>query len=134
MHEVKSVQLCDWSECNETGSYPAPAADETEKQRYFCLKHVKIYNKSFNFFEKMSDEEIVEYKDSSATGHRPTWTMGTRRAGQAQDKWKDPLELMKHYTTASQRTKIANSKKASSGQSAALEVLNLDENSCRQRH
>ncbi len=129
LKEVKSIQTCDWDHCKDTAPYPAPAADGSTQQRYFCIQHIKVYNKSFNFFEKMSDEEITEYKESSTTGHRPTWTLGTRRAGTQgiQDKWKDPLELMKHYTTTSQRTKIAQARTASPGQISALDILDLTE-------
>ena len=43
---------------------------------WFCLEHVREYNQSFNYFEGMSDEEVLAYQTSNLTGHRPTWSMG----------------------------------------------------------
>jgi hypothetical protein len=45
---------------------------------WFCMEHIRQYNKSWNFFAGMSDDEVLRYKDEDITGHRPTWAMGTR--------------------------------------------------------
>ena len=34
-------------------------------------------SKNYNFFEGMSEEEIIDYQISSIIGHRPTWKSGT---------------------------------------------------------
>ena len=51
--------ICDWKNCNEIGSYKAPVEkDNSRKYRLLCLKHIKIFNKSWNYFENMNDQEI----------------------------------------------------------------------------
>ena len=45
----------------------------------FCLEHVREYNKSYNYFSGMPDDEIDAYRQASATGHRPTWAIGDGR-------------------------------------------------------
>ncbi len=42
----------------------------------FCLDHVREYNKSYNYFAGMADDDVAAYQRSAATGHRPTWAMG----------------------------------------------------------
>ncbi len=37
---------------------------------------MREYNKSYNYFSGMPDEEIDAYRKAAATGHRPTWAMG----------------------------------------------------------
>ena len=38
---------------------------------------MREYNQSYNFFQGMSDEDVLEYQKDAITGHRPTWKMGT---------------------------------------------------------
>jgi hypothetical protein len=42
---------------------------------HFCPRHAAEYNKSWNFFAEMSEQEIRAYQRADATGHRPTWNM-----------------------------------------------------------
>lgn len=68
---------CDWEGCNKPGPYPAPRGRGREGQYlHFCLDHVRQYNKSYNYFAGMSDEDIATYQTQTVTGHRPTWSMG----------------------------------------------------------
>src|SRR4029078_11797404 len=48
-----------------------------------CMYHVREYNKSYNCFSGMKDDDVVAYQRSAATGHRPTWTMGVNYDGEA---------------------------------------------------
>lgn len=125
--EVEAQRGCDWPECSEGGSYPAPDADGSKDRRFFCLDHIRTYNQSFNFFEGMSEEDIQAYQRSAHTGHRPTWTMGANRASpsEATDwQWQDPLDLMPKMAA---RQKAGNApRKASTGQTRALGALGLD--------
>ena len=42
--------ICDWENCKEPGSYKAPVErDNVRKYRLLCLKHIKIFNKNWNF-------------------------------------------------------------------------------------
>lgn len=77
--EPAAVPECEWHGCHHPGGYRAPKGRMREGQYFnFCLDHVRQYNKSYNYFSGMADEEIVAYRDASATGHRPTWAMGAR--------------------------------------------------------
>jgi hypothetical protein len=37
---------------------------------------VQAYNKSYNYFQGMSDAEVEAFQKEAITGHRPTWSMG----------------------------------------------------------
>ncbi len=77
---------CEWNGCREPGRFPAPMGRGREGQYFkFCLEHVRQYNKSYNYFAGMSEEEIAHYQKNTTTGHRPTWSMGLKgkRSGDA---------------------------------------------------
>ena len=70
--------ICDWENCNETGSYKAPVEkDNSKKYRLLCLNHIKIFNKNWNYFENMSDQEIEFFIKSDLTWHKSTKTFGS---------------------------------------------------------
>src|SRR5450759_2424697 len=69
---------CEWHGCKEKGTNRAPKGRNTENQYWrFCIKHVREYNQSYNFFSGMSDAAVMAFQKDALTGHRPTWKMGT---------------------------------------------------------
>ncbi len=75
--EMGEVRLCDDPECQETGEFRAPKSrDDLRTYFWFCLRHVREYNRTWNYFQGMSQAEIEAYQHSSNTWHRPTWTIG----------------------------------------------------------
>lgn len=74
---------CDWPECRLPAPHLAPKGRGREGEYFhFCVEHVREYNRSYNFFKGMSDDEAEKFQEGLATGHRPTWKIGTnRRAG-----------------------------------------------------
>lgn len=68
---------CEWEGCREAGRYPAPKGRGREGQYYrFCLDHVRQYNKAYNYFAGMSDDEVARFQKDTVIGHRPTWSVG----------------------------------------------------------
>ena len=42
--------ICDWNNCSEIAEYKAPVErDNSKKFRMLCLKHVKEFNKNWNY-------------------------------------------------------------------------------------
>lgn len=75
---------CEWEGCEAAGSHRAPKGRGREGQYHrYCLDHVRLYNKSYNYFSGMGDDAVAAYQKDALTGHRPTWTMGVNRWGQA---------------------------------------------------
>jgi hypothetical protein len=97
---------CDWKGCERRGTHRAPRGRNREGEYYnFCQAHVAAYNKSYNYFSGMSDDEISDYQKSASTGHRPTWTMGVNNKQEGSPFWQgteaaeaaadDPLQILK---------------------------------------
>ena len=65
--------ICDWNNCFEEAYYKAPVEkDNSKKYRMLCLNHVKEFNKNWNYFEGMDDNQIYEFVKSDMTWHKPT--------------------------------------------------------------
>ena len=70
--------ICDWSKCNKIGMYKAPIEkDNSKKFRLLCLEHIKEFNKSWNYFSDMNNEEIENFVKSDLTWHKPTKSFGS---------------------------------------------------------
>ena len=63
--------ICDWNNCNEIGEYRAPIEkDNSRKYRMLCLEHVKEFNKNWNYFSGMSDNQVINFLKSDMTWQR----------------------------------------------------------------
>ena len=73
----RQTQTCQWPGCEESGCYKAPKGRGREGEYFqYCLEHVRAYNKNYNYFAGMTDDDIARYQKASVTGHRPTWQSG----------------------------------------------------------
>ena len=73
----RGEQPCEWHGCGHVGGYRAPKGRAHEGEYYnLCLDHVREYNKSYNYFAGMKDDDVAAYQRSASLGHRPTWTLG----------------------------------------------------------
>jgi hypothetical protein len=65
--------ICDWENCDQIGSYRAPLEkDNSKKYRLLCLEHIKIFNKKWNYFSNMTDQEVEYFVKSDLTWHKAT--------------------------------------------------------------
>lgn len=87
--KAQENRLCDHGSCDLLGEHPAPKRVGDGKY-WFCKRHAAEYNKSFNFFDTMSDEEQKDFRENARYGGAPTWRMGAgpmggTKAGKAND-------------------------------------------------
>ncbi|MGI9414322.1 MAG: J domain-containing protein [Hyphomicrobiales bacterium] len=72
---------CEWPDCEDAGTHRAPKGRGHDGEYHlFCLNHVREYNRSYNYFSGMDNDQVIDYQKSSLTGHRPTWRLGVNRA------------------------------------------------------
>ena len=110
-------KYCEWKDCEEKGKYRAPTSRENLREfKWFCLKHVKLYNKSWDYFKGKTSDEIYNEIAKDATWHRPT-SKRTRSF-----KFEDNLNFIK------KEKKIFKEKLLSENESKvvnALSILNM---------
>ena len=65
--------ICEYAGCNEAGIYKAPTERDNSKNfKWLCEQHIKLFNKNWNYFDGMSQNEIENFIKSDQTWHRPT--------------------------------------------------------------
>ena len=70
--------ICEWDNCKEKGDYKAPIEkDNSKNYRWLCKEHVKLFNKSWDYFDGMNQGEIEDFLKSDMTWHRPTQQFGS---------------------------------------------------------
>ena len=70
--------ICEWENCKETGKFKAPVEkDNSKKYKWLCEEHIKIFNKSWDYFEGMTQTEFENFLRSDLTWHRPTQQFGS---------------------------------------------------------
>ncbi len=117
--------------CEAEGTHRAPMGRLREGQYFcFCLDHVREYNATYNYFNGMNDTDVARYMKDATVGHRPTWSMGTRRgaAGYREEgaPTEDPLGLYRNRFRQAQPAK-KREPRYSPVTMRALAALNLDE-------
>jgi curved DNA-binding protein CbpA len=71
------LRRCQAQGCTAEGCHRAPKGRHAEGEYlWFCLDHVRLYNKSYNYFAGMNDAAIQAFQKEAVIGHRPTWRMG----------------------------------------------------------
>lgn len=77
---VPHMRLCDHANCEEGGEFRAPKSPNHLNEYYwFCLSHVREYNKSWDFYRGMSIQEVEASRVSDITWNRPSWPVGSWR-------------------------------------------------------
>jgi DnaJ domain len=68
---------CQHPECNLPGVYRAPKSrKQLNEYFWFCLDHVREYNKAWDYYAGMSQAEIERQVRNDVVGQRPTWPLG----------------------------------------------------------
>lgn len=54
---AQNVRLCDRHGCDRPGECPAPKSPNSPERWYFCQEHAAEYNKGWDYFAGLDDEE-----------------------------------------------------------------------------
>ena len=74
--ENHSFKKCDSYKCNEKGEYRAPKSRiRLNEYFFFCLNHVKEYNKSWDFYKGLSVNQIESSMREDIIWNRPSWPL-----------------------------------------------------------
>jgi len=83
-----SLRMCDFDGCGEAGVHPAPKSPFSKEKWWFCPHHAAEFNRNWNFFEEMTDEEAAafargerRYAESFAQSDAWSWGGDTDESG-----------------------------------------------------
>ncbi len=72
----QKLDHCAHRGCRAPAEHRAPISpDRPGEFQHFCLEHIKIFNKQWDYFKGKESDEIFAFQSDAFTGHRPTWKM-----------------------------------------------------------
>ena len=102
------TKYCEWKGCNEKGIHKAPRNREYLREfRWFCLEHVREYNKKWNYFSGLSQIEIEKELKADFSWHLPTWPMSENLNN---NNIKDDFEILDSTTNMNKISNLENNK------------------------
>lgn len=115
------LRPCDVPGCSEPGDYRAPQSRSRLNQYYwFCLDHVREYNRAWNFLDGMTDDQVEVMVRQDTVWQRPTWPLGGWRA--AEDALRREAEWLHGQSAGAQaRTDSADDRAGGAPQAPTTE-------------
>jgi curved DNA-binding protein CbpA len=127
MAENAKARKCDHPGCDESGEYRAPKSRAAGDYYWFCLKHVAEYNKSWNYYDGMSAEEVERENRRDEAWQAQTFKFGlsldeVARGGGLDD----PFEIYDRYMKGRAKPKAKIARVFSKDERAALKLFEIE--------
>ena len=120
--------ICEWENCMEIGDYKAPMEkDNSKNYRWLCVEHIKLFNKSWDYFDGMNQDEIEIFLKSDMTWHRPTQKFGSSD-NFFNILWNNALNDKFNFFKHEKNTHSLNGKKLSEKDIDAFKIMELELN------
>lgn len=75
-----SGYTCYWAGCSQPANFRAPMSRQNlHAYQWFCEEHITQFNKNWNYFEGMTQDQIYDFQKDATIGHRPTWRVDDTR-------------------------------------------------------
>ena len=118
--------ICEWKNCKESGKFKAPLEkDNSKNYKWLCAEHIKLFNKNWNYFEGMSQNEIENFVKSDVTWHRPTQQFGSSD-NFFNILWNNALSDKFNFFDNDKKIKDINSRKLSPKDMDAFKIMELE--------
>ena len=89
---VPHMRICAAEGCRAEAHYRAPRSrDALRDYIWFCLEHVRAYNRSWNYYEGLQGAALEAEIRRATTWERPSWKFATGKP--AEEMFDDPLGL-----------------------------------------
>lgn len=122
--ENVQFRVCDYPGCKESGEFRAPKDRRLADYYWFCLEHVRAYNKSWNYYAGMTEPEIEDGIKRATIWERPSWPLGGTPSGlYRHEKIRDTFGLFEE--AADNDPDLRSRKPKTREEDAALEVMGL---------
>jgi DnaJ domain len=136
--EPPAPLVCEWPGCDKPARHKAPKGRGAEGQFHnYCTAHVQEYNKTYNYFEGMKDNDVAGFQKDAQTGHRPTWKLGQNAAAAnnayaningMRRKARNVNDPFGAFAQMQENAKVRAARNLRRGELKALNTLGLDEN------
>jgi hypothetical protein len=123
---------CDHPGCSRAGESRAPKSRDLIADHYwFCRAHAAEYNRHWNFFAGLSENETrARMAEEQVTGGRPTWSMRgggrNREAAAMRGVYRDPFGVFGPDGSRAGDDRLAAERRLGKLERGALADLDLD--------
>jgi len=126
-HTNPQARTCDMPECTACGEYRAPR-DPSNLRDYFwfCIDHVREYNKNWDYFDGMSATQIESFMKDAVTGHRPTWKREEQLTYTA-EQLMDELDRFMGWRATRNEHRQRSTSQLSKDERGALSVMDMQD-------
>ncbi|MAY66309.1 MAG: molecular chaperone DnaJ [Rhodospirillaceae bacterium] len=74
---LRTEPACEWPGCDGNAAFKAPRSrDALNEYRWFCLDHIREYNRNWNYYKGMDEQEVEADVRNDTVWQRPTWKLG----------------------------------------------------------
>ena len=89
----KPKRFCDYKGCTAEAEFRAPKnRSQLQSYYWFCLEHVREYNKAWDYYKGMTPVEIEHSRVADVTWDRPSWPLGGGGSPFARFRYQDGLD------------------------------------------
>ena len=118
--------ICEWENCKENGKFKAPLEkDNSKNYKWLCESHIKLFNKNWNYFDGMGQNEIENFLKSDLTWHRPT-----QKFASADNffniLWNNALNDKFNFFKQEKKINILNGRKLNQKDKDAFDIMGLE--------
>ena len=120
--------ICEWDNCQDDGEFKAPLEKDNSKEyRWLCEDHIKLFNKNWNYFDGMHQNEIEDFLKSDLTWHRPTQKFASSD-NFFNILWNNALNDKFRFFKQEKITNSFNGKKLNKEDQNAFKIMGLESN------
>ena len=99
------MRICEAEGCRAEAHYPAPRSrDALRDYIWFCLEHVRAYNKSWNYYEGLQGAALEAEIRRATTWERPSWKFATGKP--VEEIFDDPMGVFDFDKTGNGDTRF----------------------------
>ncbi len=125
--DYKKIRLCQEKGCLNEGEYAAPKSPNSKEKYFFCLDHIKIYNKRWNYFAGKSQKQIYDFQKNDFFEGRPTRPFSHGYGSKIKFEFEYNLDHEKIKFKRKNKTFFINGKKSNPKIEKALKIFSLSD-------
>ncbi|WP_165793892.1 J domain-containing protein [Hyphococcus luteus] len=105
--EDPSKHDCAAPDCESKAACSLPKSPREPRERiWLCMAHAREHNRSWNYFEGLSEGEAQKVREASQYGDRPTWSMGKNDRARAAANARGPADMEDSFGVFGKEAKV----------------------------
>ncbi|WP_428409548.1 J domain-containing protein [Hyphococcus sp.] len=105
--EDPATHDCVAPDCESKAACSLPKSPREPRERiWLCMEHAREHNRSWNYFDGLSEDEAKKVREASQYGDRPTWSMGKNDRARAAANARGPADMHDSFGVFGKEAKV----------------------------